>query len=562
MPWDYEYDVAIVGSGMGGFVGALAAQQRGLRPIILEKREVVGGSSAMSGGVLWIPNNPLMQRDGVADSYDDAMAYFESVVGNVGPASSEARRGAYVTLGPEMIEFLESLGAKFLRCEGYSDYHDEAPGASVRGRAIEAAVWEGSQLGPWFSKLQPGLAEEFGGIVLPAGEVHLFSLGFRSFATSKMVARVVTRTLLGRLRRQKLLANGASLIGQLLKIAVDHDIPVWTASSLVDLVEEDGRITGVLVERGTRKVRIKANHAVLINAGGFAHNSAMREEFGLAEGGEWSFANPGDTGEAIQIALRHGATVELMDDAWWMPTISSPSGHHMLLLERPRPGSIIVDGSGRRFVNEAHMSYMEIGQAMLRRDHEGISAVPSWMVFDRRHRNRYALGKAAPRIMPKAWLSQGIIKKADTIGELAKKMDVDPGRLEGTVERFNRFASAGQDPDFHRGERASDLFYGDPWADNPSLGPLDRPPYYAVAVFPGDVGTSGGILTDEHARVLRRGGEIIPGLYASGNSTASVHGRRYLGAGASIAASGIFSYAAVLHAAAEAKQEPQVPSGP
>ncbi|MGO8860307.1 MAG: FAD-binding protein [Acidimicrobiales bacterium] len=562
MPWDYEYDVVIVGSGVGGFVGALAAQQHGLRPIILEKRDVVGGSSAMSGGVLWIPNNPLMKRDGVEDSYDDAMAYFKSVVGNVGPASSEERRRAYITLGPKMIEFLEGLGAKFLRCEGYSDYHDEAPGASVRGRAIEAAIWEGSQLGPWLSKLQPGLAEEFGGIVLPAGEVHLFSLGFRSLASSKMVMRVVTRTVLGRLKRQKLLANGASLIGQLLKITVDHDIPLWTGSPLVDLVEEDGRITGVLVESGNRKIRVKGNCAVLINAGGFAHNSAMRREFGLADGGDWSFANPGDTGEAIQIAIRHGAAVELMDDAWWMPAISSPSGPQMLLLERPRPGSIIVDRSGRRFVNEAHMSYMEIGQAMHRRDHEGISAIPSWMVFDQRHRNRYALGKAAPRITPKGWLSAGIIKKADTIEGLAKQMDVDPGTLRDTLERFNRFASVGQDPDFHRGERASDLFYGDPWASHPSLGPLDRPPYYAVAVFPGDVGTSGGVLTDDHARVLRQGGEVIPGLYASGNSTASVHGRRYLGAGASIAASGIFSYAAVLHAAAEAKQEPHAPSGP
>ena len=516
----------------------------------------------MSGGVLWIPNNPLMQRDGVEDSYDDAMAYFKFVVGDVGPASSEERRRAYITLGPKLVEFLESLGAKFLRCEGYSDYHDEAPGASVRGRAIEAAIWEGSRLGPWLSTLQPGLAEEFGGIVLPAGEVHLFSLGLRSTASTKMVARVVMRTLLGRLRRQKLLANGASLIGQLLKIAVDHGIPVWTESSLADLVEEEGRITGVLVDRDNSRIRVKANCAVLVNAGGFAHNSAMRREFGLANGGDWSFANPGDTGEAIQIAIQHGAAVELMDDAWWMPAISTPSGPHMLLLERPRPGSMIVDGSGRRFVNEAHMSYMEIGQAMHRRHHEGIAAIPSWMVFDQRHRNRYALGKLAPRITPKEWLSSGIIKKADSIEGLAKQMRVDAGTLRDTVQRFNGFASIGQDPDFHRGERASDLFYGDPWADHPSLGPLDRPPYYAVAVFPGDVGTSGGMLTDEHARVLNQDGDVLPGLYASGNSTASVHGRRYLGAGASIAASGIFSYAAVLHAAVEARQEPHGPSRP
>jgi 3-oxosteroid 1-dehydrogenase len=550
--WDHTYDVVIVGSGIGGLVGALTAQACGLEPVLLEKREVVGGSSAMSGGVLWLPNNPLMEREGVHDSYDDAMAYFREVVGDIGPASSEARRHAYVTLGPELVLFLERLGIGFLRCDGYSDYYDEVPGGSPIGRAIEASVWDGKQLGPWLPKLQPGLAEtENTAFVALTGEIRYLSAGLHSLASLQAVMRIAARTTKGRMLRQKLLTNGASLIGQLLHVAVSQEIPIWTRSGLVDLIREDGQIAGVVVEReGRREARIQGRYGVLVNGGGFAHNAEMRHRFGQQADGAWTFANAGDTGEVIEIAMKYGAAVDLMDEAWWMPMMITPEGPWMVLLERHKPGAIIVDGLGRRFVNEAS-SYMEVGKAMFE-----VNAVPSWLVFDHRNRSRYPLGKSLPRVTPKNWVETGFVKKAATIDGLARQMEVDPAGLADSVERFNAFARRGEDPDFHRGERSYDCYYGDPTTQHPTLGPLATPPYYAIPLFPGDVGTSGGVLTDEHGRVLQAGGDPIPGFYASGNSTASVHGRFYLGAGASIGASAVYSYAAMLHMAARAGAVP------
>jgi 3-oxosteroid 1-dehydrogenase len=551
--WDYGFDVAIVGSGAGGFAGALAAKMNGLEPVLLEKREVVGGSSAMSGGVMWLPNNPVMLRAGELDSYEDAMAYFESVVGDIGPASSESRRDAYIRKGSDLILFLEDLGVRFLYCKGYSDYYDELPGGKAQGRGIEPVIWNGTQLGPWLGKLQLGLAEDFGGVAVLTIESRQVSMAFRSLDNVKALRRVMSRNALGRVRGQKLLSNGASLIGQMLKIAIERNIAIWTDSPLVDLIEEDGRVAGVVVRRGGRDVRIRANHGVLLNAGGFSHNGEMRQRYGQDNRGEWTFANPGDTGEVIEIAMDHGAAVDLMDEAWWMPAMVVPSGQVMMLaLERPRPGVIMVDSSGKRFVNEA-TSYMEVGQAMYRQERRGYKAIPSWLVFDQNYRNRYTLGKEIPRRTPKAWTEGGYMKKAAGLEDLARQIEVDPTALRQTVERFNTFAAKGEDPDFHRGERVYDHYYGDPAAPYPALGPLEAPPFYAIPAYPGDVGTSGGVLTDEHGRVLNAQGNIIPGLYASGNTTASVHGRYYLGPGASVGASAVFSYAAMLHAATEAR---------
>jgi 3-oxosteroid 1-dehydrogenase len=554
--WDYAHDLVIVGSGSGGFVGALAAKANGLEPLLIEKREVVGGSSAMSGGVLWLPNNPLMAREGVPDSYEDGMAYFQALAGDGGPASSEARRHAYVTLGPQMILFLEGLGVRFRRCDNYTDYYAELPGGSARSRAIEAEVWDGNQLGPWLAKLQSGLSEEHtgGGLAL-AGEFSRASLGFRTVESTRTTLRVVRRTAAGRVRRQHLLANGATYIGQMLKIALDCTIPIWTESPLVDLIEENGRILGVVIKKAGREVRVRGNHGVLINAGGFAHNEEMRQQFGQPNHSKWSFSNPGDTGEAIQIAMKHGAAVDLMDEAWWTPAMVLPPNGKLTFaaIERARPCSLMVDSSAQRFCNEA-ANYMEVGQAMNRREREGYKANPSWLLFDQKHRNRYALGSALPRMTPKSWIESGFLKRAQGIEELAQQIEVDPATLRHTVEHFNQLAEKGEDLDFHRGESAFDKYWGDPRAPHPSLGPLDKAPYYGVQIFNGDVGTSGGILTDEHGQVLNEAGNVIPGFYASGNSTASVHGRFYSGAGASVAASGVFSYAAALHAASEAKK--------
>jgi 3-oxosteroid 1-dehydrogenase len=271
----------------------------------------------------------------------------------------------------------------------------------------------------------------------------------------------------------------------------------------------------------------------------------MRANYGPSPvGTAWTLANVGDTGEAIRMAVELGAATDLLDQAWWLPTsVRSDGTPAFVVSERGKPHALIVDGSGRRFVNEAS-SYQEVAQAML-----GRSSLPAWFVMDARHRQRYLWGTTPPYAKTKDWVAAGYFETSDTIEGLARRIGVDPSALLFTVSRFNGFAASGCDEDFHRGEHAYDRYYGDPRTrPNPCLGPLERAPFYAVALYPGDVGTCGGLVTDKHARVLSQDGNPISGLYATGNATASVFGRSYPGAGASIAAAFVWGYLGARHA--------------
>jgi len=544
--WEYATDVVVVGSG-GGLCGALTAAVSGLEVLVLEKESRVGGSTAISGGVMWLPNNPLMQEEGVDDSFEEAMAYFETVVGDAGLASSKERRAAYVAEGANMVRFLQDEGLSFVRCDGYSDYYAGVrgiEGGKARGRSIEATIFDGRELGPWLASLPTGLVA----IVVRTGEVAHLQLVRRSWTGAKVAGRVAARTVGGRLKGQTLLSNGAALIGQTLRAAIRRQVGIWTDTAISDLVVEDGRVVGVVAERRGRSARIRANHGVLLASGGFARNKEMRERYTKQpNAGEWTIANPGDTGEVIEIAIRHGAVVDLMDDAWWVPASIKPGGIPALHIgERSKPGSIIVDRDGMRYFNEA-VSYMEAGRQMYARNDQGRS-IPSWLIIDARHRSRYLFAFQPPGITPKDWITSGYMKKADTIEDLAEQCGIDSAGLAATVARFNSFAVDGIDPDFHRGEGDHEAYQGDVTnAPNASVGPLDKPPFYAVELYPGDVGTSGGLLSDEFARVLDTAHRPIPGLYATGNCTASVMGRTYPGAGASIGASFVFAYIGAKH---------------
>jgi succinate dehydrogenase/fumarate reductase flavoprotein subunit len=288
---------------------------------------------------------------------------------------------------------------------------------------------------------------------------------------------------------------------------------------------------------------------VLLSSGGFARNKAMRETYSRQPNtAEWTVANPGDTGEVIEMAIAHGAAVDLMDEAWWIPASMKPDGAlAMHIGERSKPGSIIVDRDGQRYFNEA-VSYMEAGRQMYLRNQEGRS-VPSWLIVDGRHRKRYLFAFQPPGMTPKEWIDSGYMKKADTLNELARVCGIDSAGLTATVERFNVSARDGIDAEFHRGEGAHERYQGDTThKPNASVGPVDKPPYYAVEIYPGDVGTSGGMLCDEFSRVLDTDHRPIPGLYATGNCTASVMGRTYPGAGASIGASFVYAFIAMKHA--------------
>jgi len=548
--WDYLTDLLVVGSG-GGLAGALTAAASGLDTLVVEKEDLIGGSTAMSGGVIWLPNNPLMVEDGVTDSLEQGLEYFESVVGPPTRASSLERRNAYIERGSEMVQLLRQLGLRFLRCEGYSDYYAGVRGYSggvARGRAIACDYFDARLLGPWQQKLRASFT---GGIVVFTHESSRAQLVIRTTEGARVVARIIGRTVGGRLKGEMRLTNGAALIAPLLAQLVARGVPVWTGTKLVELVLENGVVVGAVLDRRGKAIRVRARGGVLISAGGFSRNGSMREKYSGEQpnSAQWSLTSPGDTGEAIEIAMSLGAAIDLMDEAWWIPTAVRPNGASVFVHgERCKPFSIIVDSGGNRYFNEA-VSYMEAGQRMYQRD-KTVSAIPSWFVMDSRYRHRYPLAFRRPGISPKKWKTRDFMTKASSLDELAVTCGIDPSGLRATVERFNRFALSGNDEDFHRGEGDHERWYGDDaHKPNACLGTIEKPPFYAVALYPGDVGTSGGLVCDEHSRVLDEAGSPIPGLYASGNATASVMGRTYPGAGASIGASAIFSYISARHIA-------------
>ena len=547
--WDKSVDLVIAGSGGGGLVAAIAAIDEGLEPLVLEKQAIVGGSTGLSGGIFWLPNNPLMRAEGIADSHEDGLAYLEAVVGDVGPASSPERREMFLRAGNEMTSFLQRKGLKLVRCHGYADYYSNRPGGSAEGRSVEGVPYDSSELGPWAQKLAPSLAKSVG-YVVKTNELRSLQYFNRSPQSFAIASKVFARTRLAKLRHQDLLTNGASLVGQLLKVlmVLNGEPPIFTGSPVQDLVVEDGRVVGVRVEHDGNAMNIEARRGVLLAAGGFGHNPEMRRAYSGDQPNEaqWSIANAGDTGEVLQSAIHLGAKTDLLDEAWWLPSTSRTLGAAAQSVgqARQRPGAIFVDSTGKRFCNESN-SYVEVGKAMYAN-----KAVPCWVVFDEGYVRRYAAtANPLQRGLPPESIDSGAIRKADTLEELARQIDVDPDGLSRTVARFNEYARKGLDPDFGRGQSAYNDCLGDPgFRPNRAIGALDRAPFYATEVYPGDVGTCGGVVTDQYARVLDQNDRPIPGLYATGNITATVMGRTYPGAGASVANTMVFGYVAARHA--------------
>jgi 3-oxosteroid 1-dehydrogenase len=551
--WDRSVDLLIAGSGGGGMAAALAALDSGIEPLVIEKQALVGGSTGLSGGMVWLPNNPLMRVDGIPDSHEDGLAYFDDVVGDIGQPSSPARREMFLTAGYEMINFLMRKGVRLVRCPGWSDYYPNHRGGNEAGRAIEGIPYDAAALGNWSEKVQPSMAKSYGGFVLKTNELRAVQYFNRSPRAFAVATRVFARTRAARLRRRELLTNGASLIGQMLKALIDlcGEPPIWTDAAMQDLIVDDGRVIGARVTHNGASLNVEARKGVLLAAGGFSRNADMRRRYGgdQPNDGRWSIANAGDTGEVLETAMRLGAKTDLLDEAWWLPSVFIADGGdaaRALGSGRQRPGAIYVDGTGRRFCNESN-SYVEVGKAMYAN-----KAVPCWMVFDEGYIHRYVSG-ANPfkrRSLPEELIGRGAVLRGNTIGDLARQMEVPSGALEQTVKRFNGFAAKGLDPDFGRGQSAYNDCLGDPgYRTNAALGPLDKAPYYATRVVPADVGTCGGLVANEYAQVLDENDRVIEGLYATGNITATVMGRNYLGAGGSIAYTMVFGYVAARHAA-------------
>jgi 3-oxosteroid 1-dehydrogenase len=438
---------------------------------------------------------------------------------------------------------------------GYADYYPEAPGGLAAGRSIEPVPLDGRRvLGAELAHLaRPYLPSP---VAITQAEYRWLSLG-RHPRGVLAASRVAARTIRARLLRQRTLSLGQALAAGLRAGLMQAGVPVWLDTPLTGLEVTDGRVTGVRATRDGEPVLIRARRGVLLATGGFERNEEMRRQYQRAPiGTEWTTGATGNTGDGIRAGLDLGAATGLMDDAWWGPSILLPGGPYFCLAERSLPGCILVNGAGQRFVNES-APYVDAVHAMYLRNTPENPHIPAWLVFDQRYRDRYVFAGLPPRRpLPRRWYAAGSVVRADDLAGLAAAAGVDADGLVKTVTRFNEFAAAGRDEDFGRGDSAYDRYYGDPRCrPNPNLARLARPPFYAARIVPGDLGTKGGLCTDEHARVLRADGTPIEGLFAAGNASAAVMGHSYAGAGATIGPAMTFGYIAV-HAIAETTATP------
>ena len=545
---DETFDFVIVGSGGGSMCAALVLRAAGKSVLILEKTELVGGTTAISGGVMWIPGNRFMKSEGIEDSREQAVAYLDAVVGDHDdtPGASRERRLAYVDEAPQMVDFLVSQGIRLRRVPSWPDYYD-APGESVPGRTVVSELFDLNRLGEWKARLRPGF------LPLPAYLEEAMELpNFkRSGASRKVIARVIGRAILGKLTGKHWSTAGQALQGQMLHAALAAGAEVRVNAAVKRLEVDGGRVTGVVTATDGNECRIGARLGVLINAGGFARNQRMLDTYIPGTSTEWSNTIAGDTGDMIEEGVRIGAAIAQMEERIGSPMALPPGNAPVkpgMQGDISKPHAIVVDQSGERYMRESS-SYVEIARAMRERD-KHVPAVPSWMVLDSQYMGKYMLAGTMPGAKkPQSWYSEQFLRRADTLEELAQACRMDPAKLAQTVERFNRFVRNGRDEDFRRGDHVYSRWLGDALhRPSPTLGTIEQGPFFAVAVYPGDVSTYGGLVTDVHAQVLRADGSPIPGLYATGTSTASVMGRAAPGAGASIGPSFTWGYVAARHA--------------
>jgi 3-oxosteroid 1-dehydrogenase len=539
-------DVVVVGAGGAGMTAALAAARQGLDTLLIEKSSYFGGSTARSGGGVWIPGNYALRAAGQVDPGDDAAAkrYLDSIVGDVVP---KARRDTYLDRGPEVMEFLRAnTPVRFTWVPEYADYLPEAPGGRARGRTVEPVPMDARFLGGELERLHPPYGKAPANLIVTQADYRKISLGLRTVRGPLTMAKVLAKRIISLVLRRKMYAMGNAVAIGLRKGLADAGVPVEYDTELTDLVIEQGRVVGVTVRRGGAPSRIRATRGVILGSGGFEKNLEMREKYQPQPTSvDWTTGAESNTGAGIAAGIAAGADTDLMDDAWWGPTIPLPNGPWFCLAERNLPGSIIVNAAGKRYMNEA-LPYVEAVHEIYKGEESGVTHVPSWMIIDQRYRNRYLFAGLSPRQpFPSRWYKSGVIRKAATVEALAEEIGVPPEALRETVERFNRFAATGVDEDFHRGESAYDKYYSDPRVKpNCSLHTIDQAPFYAVKIVPGDLGTKGGLVTDERARVLAADGSVIAGLYAAGNVSSAVMGNTYPGPGGTIGPALVFGYLA------------------
>ncbi len=542
-----DYDVIVLGTGAAGLTAAIMAHDGGARVGVFEKAGTVGGTSAWSGGQIWVPNNPHQRALGKPDSREEALTYMMALShGLIDPVFAEA----YVDTGTEMIEYLDArTPVCFVSVPDFPDYHPEFPGGKPEGgRTLECPTFPYGELGEW--KERVGTSPYYPDFTYTIGETTL----------GQSVPQPAPPEEKERRRANDERGMGLALVGRLLKGCLDRGIVPQVEHRARELVMADGAVAGVRFDTAGGSVVVHAPNVILAT-GGFEWNPELIKAFTRGP-----LTHPvsikTNTGDGLKMAMRVGAMLGNMREAWWMPVIEvpesiNPMGRQLCTYERTMPGSLMVNRHGRRFTNEAS-NYNAFGAAFHEQDVSRFeyANLPCWLLFNGDYYSKYPFvgglsDEFAEGARPPEWIAS-----AASIRELAEKIGVDGDELEKTVERFNAHAAEAHDPDFRRGESANDLWWGDPgWRGDrrATLAPLGPPPYHAVEVKSGALGTKGGPQTDVDARVLDVEGEVIPGLYAAGNVMASPMGMTYGGAGGTLGPGMIFGFRAGRHAGARAR---------
>ena len=555
--WDYSFDVVVVGSGNGGMTAALCSYEMGVRDVlVIEKSDLFGGSSSISGGGVWIPCNRYANEADAGDSLANAKTYLRQLITE--EEVSEPQLDAYLENGPKMVDFLhERTRMRYVTLEHYPDYYTNLDGAMEGHRSMEPETFNANELGEEWRRLRRThpmmhLAGRIGFTQVEAALLIGQQPGWWKTAIKLVVDYVVDIPWRLKDRFHRRLATGCAGVARLRASMQDRDIPLWQNTAMTKVVDVDGKVVGIEVLRDGKPVRIQARKAVVLAAGGFEHNQEMREKY-LPQPTDhrWSAGTKDNTGDAILEGMRLGAKMHRLDEAWWCNTISVPGEDipRLSIMEKSYPGSIMVNPAGQRFSNESQ-NYMAFQQETFAKHTEENPLNPSWQIFDANFRATYFVGplynsKFLPDwAVPKRYEEEGFFAKADSIAELARKIDVDVAGLEETVNKMNEFASNGEDLDHQRGESAYDRYYGDPRVTpNPCLGPINKAPYYAMKIDPGDFGTQGGMMTNADAQVIHENGTVIAGLYAIGNCSAPTL-PCYPGPGATLGPAMTFAYQA------------------
>ena len=560
--FDEIFDVLVIGSGCGGLTAALTADiSNPAKVLVIEKSHLIGGTSATSGGVIWIPDNHLGKEKGAQDSISEAKDYLKATI----PADefNEPLIDAYLAQGPKMVKFMQDhTDARYTSLEHYPDYFQDAPGVKLGNRALEPLPVSADVLGDDVDNLHPSGPQTivFGRYGVNFEESHAFTTQspgwFRLFAKIFLTYWLDFSWRIKR-KRSRRLAFGAASVTRLFASIKKRNIPIWRSAALQEFILRDNKVIGAIIQKDGRLIKVQARRGVIVASGGFGQNQEMREKYlPKPTNSDWGCEPKTNTGDPIKAAEAIGAQLKFMDKAWWVTTVKAPNEEFPRLseVEKSLPGNYTVNKSGKRFANESQ-NYLTFMLEVLDKEKKGESCAPMYMIFDANHRKNYPVGPLLPgkffpdmlvKLIHRAWFGSDFLSSANTIEELAIQTGIDSEALQSTVERVNNFSATGKDVDFQRGDNERDRFSGDPSLLNPCLGPVDKAPFYAMRIDPGEFATCGGMAINEYGQVLDNDNQAIAGLYATGNCTPALL-TTYPGPGATIGPAMTFGFIAGKH---------------